>query len=281
MFRATDAGGIQERAMTTIGITQARRGSVTQAVRRGSTVGPVVRRTLLVCGILSSLLYAATDVLGGIRYEGYSFTSQAVSELMATGAPSERLVDPLFITYGVLALAFGVGVFRDAAGRNRVLRIAGALLVAYAAAGFAGPTLFEMHPRGAGVVGGDTPHIVLTGVLVALTLLAIGCGAFALGKRFRVYSLATLAIMIALGTVSGRYGALLAAGQPTPGFGVVERVLIYSSQLWVAVLAVALLRRPLSSRGGAAIVTGIPNAADELTEPVSAGSSSRSGGELP
>jgi hypothetical protein len=121
---------------------------------------------------------------------------------------------------------------------------------------------------------------VLTGVLVALTLLAIGFGAFALGKRFRAYSLATLAVMIALGTVSGRYGALLAAGQPTPGFGIVERVLIYSSLLWVAVLAAALLRRPLLSRSGAAVVTQTPNAGDQLTEPVSAGSSSRSGGAL-
>jgi hypothetical protein len=56
---------------------------------------------------------AATDVLGGMRYEGYSFTSQAISELMATGAPSEAFVDPLFITYGVLALAFSVGVRRE------------------------------------------------------------------------------------------------------------------------------------------------------------------------
>jgi len=34
-----------------------------------------VRQALLVCGILSSLLYVATDILGGLRYEGYSVTS--------------------------------------------------------------------------------------------------------------------------------------------------------------------------------------------------------------
>lgn len=226
--------------MTSIGITRAQRSPVS----RMSQTGALVRHILLACGIVSSLLYVATDILGGLRYEGYSFTSQAVSELMATGAPSEAFVDPLFIASGVLALAFAVGVFREAAGRNRALRITGALLIAYTIAGFTGPTLFEMHPRGVGTVAGDTPHIVLTGVLVALTLLAIGFGAFALGKRFRIYSFATLATMIALGAVSGRYGALLAAGQPTPGFGIIERVLIYSSMLWFGVLAVALLRRP-------------------------------------
>ena len=207
-------------------------------------------RALLACGFLSSLLYVATDILGGLRYEGYSFTSQAISELMAVGAPSEAFVDPLFIAYGVLALAFGVGVYREGLRRNRALQIAGALLIGYAAVGFTGPTLFEMHQRGVDGGASDTPHIVLTAVLVVLTLLTIGFGAFALGRRFRAYSFATLVIMIALGTLSGRYGARLAAGQPTPGFGIIERILIYSSLLWVMVLAVGLSRLPAHRHGG-------------------------------
>jgi hypothetical protein len=59
----------------------------------------IVRQALLVCGLLSSLLYIATDILGGLRYDGYSFTSQAISELAAIGAPSKPFVDPLFIVY--------------------------------------------------------------------------------------------------------------------------------------------------------------------------------------
>ena len=226
--------------MTTIGLTNERARPMKRPVRSRS----LARQTLLVCGILSSLLYVATDLVGGLRYEGYSFTSQAVSELMATGAPSEPFVDPLFITYGVLALAFGVGVFREAAGQSRALRIAGALLIAYALVGFTGPTLFEMHPRGSGMQGGDTPHIILTGVLVLLTLLAIVFAAFALGNRFRVYSFATLAVLVVFGALTAPFGARLAAGQPTPGFGILERINIYSSLLWIAVLATALLRRP-------------------------------------
>jgi ABC-type transport system involved in cytochrome c biogenesis permease subunit len=124
------------------------------------------------------------------------------------------------------------------------LRIAGALLIAYALVGFTGPTLFEMHPRGSGPQGGDTPHIILTGVIVLLTLLAIVFAAFALGKRFRVYSFATLGVLIVFGALTAPFGARLAAGQPTPGFGILERVNIYSSLLWTAVLATALLRRP-------------------------------------
>lgn len=226
--------------MTTLEVTRDRGPATTQPIRSGR----IVRQVLLACGILASLLYVATDVLGGLRYDGYSFTSQAISELMAIGAPSESLVDPLFIVFGVLTLAFGVGVFREAAGRNRALGITAVLLIAYAAAGFTGPTLFEMHQRGAGSPGGDTPHIVITGVLVLLILGAIGFGAFALGPRFRVYSFATLLTTLVFGALAAPSGARLAAGQPTPGFGIIERINIYSTLLWVAVLAVALLRRP-------------------------------------
>lgn len=244
LVRAIDAASVAEGMMTTIGMTRAAGRAVAPPARSGSRV----RQALLVCGVLSSLLYVATDVLGGMRYEGYSFTSRAVSELMATGAPSEAFVDPLFITYGVLALAFGVGVYREASGRGRALRTTGALLIGYAAIGLAGPTLFEMQQRGASSSASDASHIMLTGVLVLLLLLAIGFGAFALGKRFRIYSFGTLPTLLVFGALAGLYGARLAAGQPTPGLGVLERIIIYASLLWVAVLAIALLRRP-SFRG--------------------------------
>lgn len=201
------------------------------------------KKCLAACGIISSVLYLAADVLGGIRYDGYSFTSQAVSELMAIGAPSESVVDPIFIAYGVFALAFGVGVFWEGGGRTRVLQISGGLLIGYAAIGFTGPTLFEMHPRGAAGSASDLPHIMVTAVLVLLLLLAIGFGAFSLGRRFLVYSFATIGTMIVLGAASAPYGARLAAGLPTPGFGIVERITIYASMLWIAAFAVALVRR--------------------------------------
>src|SRR5215204_1013844 len=222
--------------MTTMRVTQGG-GAVAQPARRES----LVRQVLLVCGIVSSILYAATDVLGGMRYEGYSFTSQAVSELMAVGAPSESLVDPLFVAYGVLALAFGVGVFREGVRRSRALLVSGALMVGYAAIGLTGPMFFEMHQRGTSSVAGDTAHIVLTAAIVLLTLVAMGFGAFAFGKRFRMYSFVTLLIIIVMGAPTIPYASRLAAGEPTAGFGLVERVLIYSSLVWVAVLAVALL----------------------------------------
>lgn len=81
-----------------------------EVVQRPKRRGGSGSRLLLACGVLSATHYVATDLLGGLPYPGDSFTSEAISELVATGARSEPLVDPLFLPYGVLALAFGVGV---------------------------------------------------------------------------------------------------------------------------------------------------------------------------
>jgi hypothetical protein len=227
--------------MTTIGIHEERLGRVAQTARGAG----IVRRALVWSGILSLPLYVATDVIGGMRYAGYNFASQAISELMAVGAPSKSFVDPLFLLYSFLALAFGTGVFRAAGNRNRALRTSAAALIAYGAIG-AGTNLagefFAMQQRGAGSLSTDAPHIILTAVLVFLLLLALGFGAFSLGMRFRVYSLATLVAVIVFGALTAQFAPKLAAGQPTPGLGIVERIDVYAAVLWVAVLGIALLR---------------------------------------
>jgi hypothetical protein len=57
-----------------------------------------------------------------------------------------------------------------------------------------------------------------------------------------------------MGALSAPYGVRLAAGEPTPGLGILERAMTYSSLLWVAALALALLRRP-APRGAATAPT--------------------------
>lgn len=45
------------------------------------------------------------------------------------------------------------------------------------------------------------------------------------------------------GALTVPFGMKLAAGEPTPGMGVMERIAYYSILLWVAVLSVALAHR--------------------------------------
>ena len=200
-----------------------------------------LQRALLVCGIVSTVLYAATDILGGTSYPGYSFTSQTISELAAVGAPSKPLVDPLFLLYPVLVLAFAVGVLRKTTNAKRELRVTSVLLITYALVALASAP-FSMQQRGAGGLTTNAPHIIFMSLIVLLLLFTMGFGAYALGRRFRIYSLGTLIAVIVFGSLTASFAPRMAAGLTTPGVGIIERVAVYAPMLWIAVLASALLR---------------------------------------
>ncbi len=129
-----------------------------------------VRKVLLICGILSMLLYVGADILAAMLYEGYSYTSQTISELSAIGAPTRPLLALTGIVYLFLVVAFGL-------------------------VGFAWP-FAPMHQRevlaaGEGTLS-DTMHLILSAVDSLLFLLIIGFGAAAFGKRFRLLVLAII-----------------------------------------------------------------------------------------
>jgi hypothetical protein len=204
----------------------------------------MTRKALLVCGILASLLYVGTDILAAMRWEGYSYTAQTVSETFAIGAPTRPLVVLRGLAYSVLVIAFGLGV-RGSAGRKSALRVAGGLLVGLGVVDLVGP-FTPMHLREVLAAGGgtlsDTLHIILASVDVLFILLIIGFGATASGKRFRLYSIGTILVLVVFGALAGLDGPRISANMPTPWVGVTERISIFGFMLWLMVLAVALLR---------------------------------------
>lgn len=199
-------------------------------------------RRLVACGIFGASLYVAMTLLVGLLWEGYSATSQAVSELSAIGAPTRPLWIVLGAVYSVLIFAFGCGVWISA-GRRRSLHVVGALLIAHAVFGLAWP---PMHQRAMLAAGGstltDTLHIVWTFATVGFMLVAIGFGAAAFGTRFRSYSIATTVALVVCGIATGSNASLVQANLPTPWLGVWERIQIALFMLWVALLALRILR---------------------------------------
>ena len=159
------------------------------------------------------------------------------SDANAMGAAGGRFT-PLLVA------AFGWGVWQSA-GRNRAVRIVGGLILAYASLGLLWP-FAAMHQREVLAAGGgtlsDTMHVVLGGVTVFLMFLAIGFGATAFGKRFRLYSIASIVVLLAFGALTFLEAPRLRANLPTPWIGLWERINISVFLLWVVVLATVLLR---------------------------------------
>lgn len=229
----------------------------------------MVRKVLLICGIVAPAWWVTADVVGSLRYPGYSYSDQTISELGAEGAPTRGLMTVLSgIPYAALMIAFGVGIWIVTGGR-RAGRITAAVLIGEVVWGFVGGIAFPMATRAVIAAG----HATLRNQMHAwygigmpiLFVLAIGFGSRLFGKRFRYFSYGTILAMLVFGLLQGMQTGALTANQPTPWMGIEERVNIYATMLWFAVLAIALLRasveRPEAAPGVPTSTATIPHAA--------------------
>ena len=218
-------------------------GSEVASVAGGSRA--VVQKVLVGCGLLYSVSYALIpDIAGATGYAGYSPMSQAVSELSATGAPTRAFLTAMIPVWSIIMLAFGVGVWLSAGG-SRALRVTGGLLLAQGVVG----TLWLFFPMTSRqeMISGITPandvgHIALTVVTVVLILSQIGFGAAAFGMWFRIYSAITAATVLLFGSLTGMEAPKVPKGDPTPWMGLFERINIWAWLVWIAVLAIMVLR---------------------------------------
>ncbi len=195
-------------------------------------------KVLLVCGILSSLWYIAINIYVPAQYEGYRVASYTVSELSAIGAPTRRLWLLLVIAYPVLFAAFGWGVLLSAC--DRLLRVTGGLILAYAIFNVYWP---PMHIRGLEPTLTDTLHITWAMTVVLLMIAVMVFAALALGKRFRIYTISTIALHLIFGVLSALQAPNIPRNDPTPMIGIWERINIGVFMIWVIVLAMVLLQR--------------------------------------
>lgn len=203
-----------------------------------------MKKILLICGILSSLLYIGFDIFASLQWESYSYVDQAFSELTAIEAPTRSLMVANAIPYNLLLLAFTLGVWLSANGK-RSLRIVSIFLLINIISGFIGGVIFPMHSRGTQpeMTFTDTMHIISTAVEVIAMFITIGFAAKSFGNRFRIYSIITIILLLLGGIFAGLYGSQMSEGLPTPWMGIIERVNIYGFMVWVIIFAIMLLRQ--------------------------------------
>lgn len=202
---------------------------------------------MLLCGVLSSALYAVMNVIAALLYNGYDPINQTVSELSAIGAPTRSLWVVLAIVYSVLTILFGIGVYNFGT-MSKSLRMIGRLLIISAVIGLFWP---PMHQRTVLAAGGgtltDTLHIVFTAIEVPLMILIIAIGAGTFGKGFKWYSILTLIALIFFGILTGIESPNIQTNGDTPMIGVWERLNIGAYMTWIMVFSIRLVDK-LSER---------------------------------
>jgi uncharacterized protein YjeT (DUF2065 family) len=192
-----------------------------------------LRKALVACGPLSVLTYIGWAELAALQWADYSRISNAISELFLTDSPSGSFLQPWeFMTYHIMLIAFGLGVWQSAGG-NRALRVIGALQLA------AGATFPFWLAFGEAAL---TAHMILSTVSILTWLGSLGFGAAAFGIRFRLYSLMTLAAVLVFNGLAFMYVPEAAAGEAMGIIGLFERIAFSAYFLWIVVLAVILWR---------------------------------------
>lgn len=204
---------------------------------------PAMLKGLLYCGILSSLWYTFLNLFVPLHYPGYSSLELTVSELSAVGSPTRILWVLLGTLYPLLYAAFGWGVL-FVSGGNKKLKIIAALIIGYSLFNLYWP---PMHTREAIAAGAkslsDTLHIAWTIVTVLLFVCTMGFGAAAFGKKFRIYTIISILLLMAFGLLTSKDTTNLEANLPTPLMGLWERINQTIFFLWIIVLSFQVIRK--------------------------------------
>jgi hypothetical protein len=200
---------------------------------------------LMVCGVLAPVLYAATVLTGGLLRPGYSHVSQFVSELIATGAPNKWLLDPVFIAYNLLTIAFAMGLFVVVRASGEVRRrLAGSLgsVILMLEGIFGLATLFfPQDPIGTPITATGTMHMMLAGLSSLTSMLPILLMGFWFRyipslRQYGAYSFVSVALVFAFGGLAAYSGAV---GSPIAGL--IERLTIGAFLQWMFVVGLRLL----------------------------------------
>jgi len=199
-----------------------------------------LRDSLLYCGIISPVLYFVTDIFAGALYPGYNFSSQAVSELFAIGAPTSGWVVPLFTLGSLLTLAFALGVWRRA-NHSRCLRLIAIMIAGNAVNGLVLWNIFPMHMRGAEATFTDTMHIILAGVGVVFVLGVVLVVALNSKGFLRLFTVMTIFILLVPGAAVFFVIPNMVLGEPTPWVGLTERISTYGYFVWQTYFIINLI----------------------------------------
>jgi hypothetical membrane protein len=202
------------------------------------------QRYLYLCGVLAPLLFVFMTILGGALRSGYNHLAHTVSELFSPGAPNKLLLDPFFITYTLLMILFGVGVwlFVRTSGQARPEgQIGAALLIGAGLASFLTATFFPQDPWGTPFTFPGRMHLVFSGVTGLAAMLAY----LLLGLWFRRTGLSPGLALFSFTIVAAAIVStmLFIASVDGPYMGLGERLAAFTGLLWTFVLGWWLFTR--------------------------------------
>ena len=206
-------------------------------------------QVLLLGGFIGPIVYVLHDLIGGFITPDFSFVKNTVSDLTNSAARGNYpLGVALLFIASLMGAMFGIGIVMEHFNsRHRNLVYVG---IAIAVTGFIqlfSATVFPQDPISAEFTREGVLHlaiVALSAVLAIVQLLLVSQWAYKTmnWNVFAVLSLATLILMLTGGLLSS-----VIVTQQWSVLGLVERLSVYTFQLWTMVFAYRLIRLPTAS----------------------------------
>ncbi|CAI3789518.1 hypothetical protein AHFPHNDE_03221 [Pseudomonas sp. MM227] len=200
-----------------------------------------IRKLLYLAGLISPLWLAASLIVTGSLYAGYSHIDQAMGLLGAIDAPTHALWAWLgHYPLGLLSIAFGIGLYAGHA-HLRLARLSASLIIVHGVASLAAG--YFTCDAGCSLQYPSTQqnlHTIASVIMSASLLLASALWIVVARREGRkgLVWLSLICSLFALGCLPW----MAAAMDVGRGFGLFQRVNYFASLVWVAGLAWALLK---------------------------------------
>ena len=241
-----------------------RGGFTMQTEKNHSTDKSLVTRFLIAGGAIGPLLFVIVLLIEGATRPGYSAWHNYGSSLSLSDLGWMQIAN--FLACGLLTLGFAVGLRQVLqTGRGSVWGpiLIGVFSVALIVAGLFVTDSSLGYPPGTHGSGPQTLHGIIHGVAGLITFSSLAIASFVMARRFAgdpnwkgwaVYSIVTgvlvIVSFIAATAVSALDESGVLPGSPT---GLLQRIGIIAGWVWIALLAIRLLRKmrsPVSTHEG-------------------------------
>jgi hypothetical protein len=206
-----------------------------------------------VCGLCAALLDLPITALFAQLQPGYNRLESYSSVLGATGSPNGRLISAWWVLYGVLLVLFCYSLLRSSSRKGWRRWPGPLLLLVFALGDGIGSGVFRCDPGCAGLAARARMHLLVSaiGSLALVPAPLFMWNAWRDDRRWRRYLPFTLAVqavglipLVGLGLAETRATGLFAGTS-----GLFQRLFLLTYYVWIAAVAVKLLRLPALEAG--------------------------------
>jgi uncharacterized membrane protein YhaH (DUF805 family) len=194
-----------------------------------------------VAGVLAPIVYVATVIAGAASISGYSHLNDPISSLTEVGRTDVAWIPYAFLLYNLMVGLFSAAALARA-WHDTVWRATFLLLLLTAACGMLMWPL-PQDPIGSPATLNGELHIALAAIESLSSIIILTLSTRQFRARGELWLTAFCAAALAIAIVFGGAAALTTANS-WPLMGLFERLTIGAVEVWMLVIAIAVLQRP-------------------------------------